>query len=247
MSIPATLQSLSGSGLLAALPLAEQERLLPELHCVTLALGERIYESSGALDYMYFPTSCIVSLVYTMESGVTAEMGLVGKEGAVGLALFMGGETVPNRAVVQLGGKAIRMRAKALQEEFKRGGALQRGLLRYTQALITQISQTAVCNRLHSVEQRLCRWLLLCHDRAESSELRMTHEFIADMLGGRRQSITIAAGRLQSAGLIHYSRGNITILDRQGLEAITCECSRVVKAEFNRLLGAQTKGASAGS
>jgi CRP-like cAMP-binding protein len=238
MSAAAMLQSLAASKLLSTLPRAEQERLLPDSQLVTLPLRETVYEINGSIDHMYFPASCIVALVYTMESGMTAQMGLIGREGAVGLPLLMGGGTVPNAAVVQLAGKAIRIRARALREEFERGGALQRALLRYTQALITQISQTAVCNRLHSVEQRLCRWLLLCHDRAESSELRMTQEAIAEMLGGRRQSVTVAAGRLQDAGLIHYSRGHINILNRPGLEASTCECSRVVKAEFDRLLGA---------
>jgi CRP-like cAMP-binding protein len=236
LSVAATFESLGESEFLVALPRAAQEHLLAYVQNVTLRLGDTIYEPGEALEYIYFPTSCIVSLVYTMKNGVTAEMGLVGKEGAVGIALFMGGETMPNRAVVLLAGKAIRLRARLLQDEFKRGGPLQHRLLRYTQALLTQIAQTAVCNRLHSVEQRLCRWLLLCHDRADSNELRMTQEFIADMLGGRRQSVTIAAGRLQDAGLIHYSRGHIRILDRQGLEAASCECYRVVKAEFDRLL-----------
>jgi len=234
----ATLQSLADSHLLGALSPADQEHLLPDLRLNAFALGDTIYESGEPLDYVYFPTSCIVSLVYTMESGVTAEMGLVGNEGVVGVALFMGGDTMPNRAVVQVAGGAIKMRARLLQEEFKRGGALQRGLLRYTQALITQIAQTAVCNRIHSVEQRLCRWLLLCHDRAKSNQLRMTQEFIANMLGGHRQSVTVAAGRLQDAGLIHYSRGDIRILNRSGLEATACECYQVVKTEFDRLLGA---------
>jgi CRP-like cAMP-binding protein len=203
-----------------------------------LALGEIIYESGGRLHYIYFPISCIVSLVYTMESGVTAEMGLVGNEGAVGIALFMGGDTMPNRAVVQIAGNALRLKSNLMLEEFRRGGPLHASLLRYTQALITQICHTAVCNRLHSVEQRLSRWILLCHDRLNSNELRMTQEFIANMLGGRRQSVTVAAGRLQAAGLIHYSRGHIEILDRRGLEAAACECYRVVKMETDRLLGA---------
>ena len=209
MTFPATLESLSGSGILAALSREEQQHLLPSLQCVRFGLGATVYESGGTLDSMYFPTSCIISLVCTLETGMTAEVGLVGNEGAVGLALCMGGETMPNRAVVQLAGNAIRLRARALQEEFKRGGTLQLRLLLYTQALMTQISQTAVCNRLHSVEQRLCRWLLLCQDRANSNELLMTQEFIAGMLGGRRQSVTLAASRLQSAGLIRYSRGHI--------------------------------------
>jgi len=229
--------ALGTNRILAALPHEEITRLLPELERIDLALGDQVYESGGRLDYVWFPTSCIVSLIYTMESGAVAEMGLVGNDGMVGVALFMGGDTMPNCAVVQLGGSAIRMRAKTLQAEFLRGGPLQKLLLRYTQALITQISQTAVCNRLHSVEQRLSRWLLLCHDRSGSDELPMTQEFISNMLGGRRQSVTVAAGRLQDAGLIHYSRGHITIVDRTGLENSVCECYQVVKTEFDRLLG----------
>jgi CRP-like cAMP-binding protein len=202
-----------------------------------LALGDQVYESGGRLDYVCFPTSSIVSLVYTMEDGAVAEIGLVGNDGMVGVALFMGGDTMPNRAVVQMGGGAIRMKATTLQKEFLRGGQLQKILLRYTQVLITQISQTAVCNRLHSVEQRLSRWLLMCHDRATSDELPMTQEFISNMLGGRRQSVTVAAGRLQDAGLIHYIRGNIEIIDRKGLENHVCECYQVVKTEYDRLMG----------
>ena len=236
MTSPATLESLSASGILGALPRSEQTRLLPELQCVTLPLGYAVYESGDPPDHMLFPTSCLVSLVSTMEDGMTAEVGLVGSEGAVGLALCLGGDTFPNRAVVQMEGAAIRIRGRTLQEEFKRGGALQERLLLYTQALMTQISQTAVCNRLHSVEQRLCRWLLLWHNHAKTTEFRMTQEFIAGMLGGRRQSVTLAARRLQRAGLIHYSRGCIRILDRQGLDVATCECSHVVKTEFERLL-----------
>jgi hypothetical protein len=172
-----------------------------------------------------------------MTDGATAEMGLVGNDGVVGIALFMGGNTVPNRAVAQVAGDAFSAPAPVLLEEFRRGGPCQLLLLRYTQALITQISQTAVCNRLHSVEQRLCRWLLLTHDRVGSPELLLTQEFIANMLGGRRESVTKAARRLQQAGLIRYVRGHITILDRQGLEAASCECYQVVKTEFDRLLG----------
>lgn len=227
----------SENQLLAALPSDTLAGLLPRLEPITFALGDVIYESGGHLDYIYFPTSCIVSLVYTMETGETAEMGLTGNEGAVGIALFMGGDTMPNRAIVQVAGNAIRMKARTLLAELRRDGPLEERLLRYTQALITQICQTAVCNRLHLVEQRLCRWILLCHDRLKSNELLMTQEFIANMLGGRRQSVTVAAGRLQDAGLIHYSRGHIQILDRRGLEAAACECYRVVKAEYDRLLG----------
>jgi CRP-like cAMP-binding protein len=222
--------------LLGALPHDEHERLLAVLEPVSLELGDVIYEPGGRLAYMYFPVSCIVSLVYTMKDGETGEMGLVGNEGAVGIALFMGGYTMPNRAIVQVAGDALRMKAQVLQDEFKRGAELQLQLLRYTQSLITQISQTAVCNRMHSIEQRLCRWLLLCHDRGKSDMLLLTQEFIANMLSGRRQSVTVAAGHLQNAGLIEYSRGHIRILDRKGLEAATCECYRVVKDELERLL-----------
>jgi CRP-like cAMP-binding protein len=204
---------------------------------VTFALGEVLYEPGGHLDHMYFPTTAVVSLLYTMENGSTAEMGLAGNDGVVGVALFLGGDTTPNRAVVQIGGSAFRMKAKVLREEFARGGPFQRVLLRYTQTLITQISQTAVCNRLHAVEQRLCRWLLLCHDRVQSDELEMTQEFIANMLGGRRESVTVAAGHLQDAGWIHYARGHISILDRKGLEGAVCECYRIVRDEFDRLYG----------
>jgi CRP-like cAMP-binding protein len=223
--------------LLASLPRDEYERLLPTLQQISFSLGEVVYEFGGHLDYVYFPTTAIVSLLYTMENGATAEMGLTGNDGVVGIALFMGGGTMPNRAVVQSAGGAIRMRAKLLQEEFALGGQFQRMLLRYTQALITQISQTAVCNRLHSVEQQLCRWLLLSHDRLKTDELVMTQELIADMLGVRREGVTVAAGHLQDAGAISYVRGRIQILDRQKLEETVCECYRVVKDEFDRLLG----------
>lgn len=221
--------------LLFALPDTERKRLSPTLQSVSLSLGQVVYEYSEYLEHIYFPTTAVVSLLYTMRDGSTAEMGLVGNDGAVGIALFLGGETTPNRAVVQIAGDALRMPASVLRQEFARGGALQRILLRYTQALITQISQTAVCNRLHSVEQRLSRWLLLSHDRVKSTELLMTQEFIANMLGGRRESVTVAAARLQDAGLIHYSRGRIVILDRVGLEAATCECYGIVKDELDRL------------
>jgi CRP-like cAMP-binding protein len=223
--------------LLAALPGEEYERLRPHLEHVSFALGEVVYESGARLDHVYFPTTAIISLLYTMENGATAEMGLAGNEGVVGIALFMGGGTMPNRAVVQSAGGAIRMRAKALQNEFALGSRFQHLLLRYTQALITQISQTAVCNRLHSVEEQLCRWLLLSHDRVQADELIMTQELIADMLGVRREGVTVAAGRLQDAGAISYVRGHIKILDRQKLEAQACECYQVVKDEFDRLLG----------
>jgi len=227
----------SENRLLAALPRAEYERILPQLQPVTFSLGEVVYEFGGHLDYVFFPTSSIVSLLYTMENGTSAEMGLTGNDGVVGIALFMGGGTMPNRAVVQSAGGALRMKVKVLQDEFARGGKFQQSLLRYTQALITQISQTAVCNRLHSVDQQLCRWLLLSHDRVRADELIMTQELIADMLGVRREGVTVAAGRLQDSGAISYVRGHIKILNRLKLEETVCECYRVVKDEFDRLLG----------
>jgi CRP-like cAMP-binding protein len=224
--------------ILGGLPPGDRERILRSLQPVTFALGKVLYESGAQMEHIYFPTTSVVSLLYTMEDGTTAEMGLAGNDGIVGVALFLGGDTTPNRAVVQVAGEAFKMTAKTLREEFARGGPLQRVLLRYTQALITQISQTAVCNRLHPVEKRLCRWLLLCHDRVDSDELQMTQEFISNMLGGRRESVTVAAGHLQDAGLIHYSRGQISILDRKGLEATTCECYGIVREELDRLFRA---------
>jgi CRP-like cAMP-binding protein len=222
--------------MLTGLPIEEFERIVSHLEPVSFSLGESIYESGKQLRYIYFPIDCIVSLLYTMENGASAEIGVVGNEGVVGIALFMGGETAPNRAIVQSAGYAFRMKAETLRTEFSRAGEFQLLLLRYTQALITQISQTAVCNRLHTIEQQLSRWLLLSHDRLPSNELRMTQELIANMLGVRREGVTYAAGRLQSEGLIRYSRGLITILNRTGLEATTCECYRVVKQEYDRLL-----------
>jgi CRP-like cAMP-binding protein len=222
--------------LLALLSKSEYERILPQLVPVTLSLGEVLYEAGGRSEYVFFPTSAVISLLQTMEDGSTAEVGLTGNDGIVGIALFLGGDTTPNRAVAQVAGTAFKMKAKVLREEFARGGSFQQLLLRYTQALITQISQTAVCNRLHSVEKRLCRWLLLSRDRVDSNELQMTQEFISNMLGGRRESVTVAAARLQDDGLIQYSRGHITILDRRGLEATACECYRIVREEFERLL-----------
>ena len=227
----------AGNRLLACLPREDYERVLPHLSPVSFALGEVVYESGARMDHIYFPTTAIISLLYMMENGTSAEMGIAGKEGVVGVALFMGGGTMPNRAVVQSAGAAVRMRARVLQEEFARGGAFQRLLLRYTQALLTQMSQTAVCNRLHAIEQQLCRWLLLSHDRLNSDELVMTQELIANMLGVRREGVTAAAGRLQEQGLISYVRGRIQILDRAGLEAAVCECYGVVKDEYDRLLG----------
>lgn len=223
--------------LLARVLPEEYERLVPHLENTSLALGEVIYESGGQQNYIYFPTTAIISLLYMMENGSSAEMGVAGNDGLVGIALFMGGDTVPNRAVVQSAGDALRMKTKMLQEEFARGGTFQRLLLRYTQALMTQMSQTAVCNRLHTVEQQLCRWLLLSRDRLDTDELVMTQELIANMLGVRREGVTHAAQRLQEDRLISYVRGHIHILDRSGLEATVCECYRVVKDEYARLLG----------
>jgi CRP-like cAMP-binding protein len=225
-----------GNRLLARLPPEELERLMPHLERVSFTLGEVIYESGAQQSYIFFPTNAIISLLYLMENGSSAEMGVAGNEGLVGVALFMGGDTVPNRAVVQSAGRALRMKTKVLQDEFARGRVFQRLLLRYTQALMTQMSQTAVCNRLHTIEQQLCRWLLLSHDRLDSDELVMTQELIANMLGVRREGVTHAAGRLQEQEFISYVRGRITILDRQGLEAAVCECYKVVKDEYDRLL-----------
>jgi CRP-like cAMP-binding protein len=225
------------NGLLARLPAEEYERLRPELELVSFALGDVVYESGRQIAHIYFPTKAIISLLYMMKNGSSAEMGMVGTEGVIGIALFMGGDTMPNRAVVQSAGEAVKLKAKVLQDEFRRGGEFQRLLLRFTQALITQMSQTAVCNRLHTVEQQLCRWLLISRDRIKCDELTMTQELIANMLGVRREGVNAAAHRLQEAGLIAYSRGRINILDREGLEATVCECYQVVKDEYDRLLG----------
>jgi CRP-like cAMP-binding protein len=224
-----------GNHLLCALSAEELARL--RLRDVVFTLGEAVYECDQRIDYAYFPTTCVVSCLYTTRDGETAEMALTGNDGIIGIASFLGGGTIPHRAVAQICGHALKIPAKALQEEFARGGPFQHILLRYTQALITQISQTAVCNRLHPLEQRLCRWLLLCHDRVNGSEILMTQEFIANMVGGRRESVTVAAGHLQDLGLIHYSRGHIKILDREGLEAMVCECYKIVSNELNRLVG----------
>jgi len=224
--------------LLAALPAADYERLLPELELVPLPLGWAVYEAGGHLGYVYFPVDSIISLLYVMEDGASAEIAVTGFDGVVGIALFMGGETTPSRAVVQSAGYAYRLKAVVLKREFEQGGELQHLALRYTQALITQMAQTAVCNRHHSVEQQLARWLLLSLDRLSSNELAMTQELIANMLGVRREGVTEAAGHLQRAGLIHYSRGHITVLDRPKLEHRVCECYAVVKKEYDRLLPA---------
>ena len=235
--------------LLAALPTAEFERLAAHLELVPLPLGEMLYEPDGQLQYGYFPTTAIVSLHHVLESGASAESAGVGNEGVVGVALFMGGETTPSSAVVQTAGHAYRLAGRLLKEEFNRGGPMQKLLLRYTQALITQMSQTAACNRHHSIEQQLCRWLLLTHDRIPSRELIMTQELVASMLGVRREGITEAAGNLQRAGFISYRRGHIVLLDRSGLEARACECYGVVKKEMSRLLSdvRQRQGVSTGN
>jgi len=222
--------------LLAALPDSEFERLAPHLELVPMKLGDALYESGERLEHVYFPTTSIVSLLYVMEDGASAEIAIVGNEGILGISLFMGGETTPSRAVVQSAGQGYRLKAQLLKQEFNRAGPVLHLLLRYTQALITQMAQTAVCNRHHSVEQQLCRWLLLSLDRLSSNELAMTQELIANMLGVRREGVTEAAGNLQRARLIRYSRGRITVLDRPGLEQHVCECYAVVKKEFDRLL-----------
>jgi CRP-like cAMP-binding protein len=225
-----------GNRLLAALPEESYQALLPFLEHVPLPLGMALYESGGEQGYVYFPTSSIVSLLYVLENGSSAEIAVTGCEGLVGIALFMGGETTPSRAVVQSAGQGYRLRAAVLKKQFENGGALQLLLLRYTQALITQMTQTAVCNRHHAVDQQLCRWLLLSLDRLPANELVMTQELIANMLGVRREGVTEAAGKLQAEGLIEYSRGRITVLDRDQLEARVCECYAVVKKEYDRLL-----------
>jgi len=222
--------------LLAALPTAEFERLAAQLELVPMRLGEILYEPGGQLQHAYFPTTAIVSLHYVIESGASAEAAGVGNEGVVGISLFMGGDTTPSSAVVQTAGHAYRLERGLLRQEFNRAGPLHRLLLRYTQALITQMMQTAACNRHHSVEQQLCRWLLVTLDRVPSGQLVMTQELIASMLGVRREGITEAAGILQHAGFIRYRRGHIAVLDRSGLEARACECYAVVKKELRRLL-----------
>jgi CRP-like cAMP-binding protein len=227
---------LNDNHLLSVLAEAERARLTPHLVPVDMPLGQVVYESGDHLRFVYFPTTSIVSLLYVMEDGASAEIAIVGNEGLIGIALFMGGETTPSRAIVQSAGAAFRLDAQILKQEFIRGGPVQRLLLRYTQALITQMAQTAVCNRHHSIDQQLCRWLLLSMDRLPSNELKMTQELIANMLGVRRSGVTEAALKLQDAGLIRYGHGNIQVLDRPGLENRVCECYRVVKREFDRLL-----------
>src|SRR4030095_5506170 len=222
--------------LLDALPANDFERIEPHLELIPMKLGDVLYEPGAKLKYVYFPTTSIVSLLYVMKDGASAEIAIVGNEGILGISLFMGGETTPSRAVVQSAGHGFRLKSQLLKNEFGRFGPTLHLLLRYTQALITQMSQTAVCNRHHSVDQQLCRWLLLSLDRRASNELTMTQELIANMLGVRREGVTEAAGKLQDAGLIQYRRGKITVLDRPGLEARSCECYQVVKTEFDRLL-----------
>ena len=222
--------------LLAALPIAESERLYPHLEWIPLPRGQVLYGSGDELQHVYFPIDAIISLLYVMADGSPAEIAMVGNEGVIGIALFMGGETMPNHAAVLRAGNAYRVKGQLLKEEFSRAGELQHLLLRYTQALLTQMSQTAACNRHHSIHQQLCCWLLLQLDRLGSNVLAMTHEVIANTLGVRREGVTEAARSLQNAGLIRYTRGRITVLDRPGLEACACECYQVVKTEFDRLL-----------
>ncbi|MCX2863270.1 Crp/Fnr family transcriptional regulator [Paucibacter sp. PLA-PC-4] len=222
--------------LLAALPEAEWQRLQPLLEAVELPLGAVVYESGGTLSHVYFPTTAIVSLLYVLEDGASAEIAVVGYEGLVGISLFMGGGSTPSRAVVQSAGQGFRLHSHHMKDEFNRAGPVMHLLLRYTQALITQMAQTAVCNRHHSLDQQLCRWLMLSLDRLDGNELVMTQELIANMLGVRREGVTEGALKLQKAGLIRYARGRISVLDRAGLESRTCECYAVVKAEYDRLL-----------
>jgi CRP-like cAMP-binding protein len=231
-----TLPEQSCNELLSSMPIPEWERIRTLLDPVDLPLGQVLYESGSKMSHVYFPTTAIVSLLYVMEDGASAEIAVVGREGVVGIALFMGGETTPSRAVVQSAGKGYRLSASVIKAEFNRSGPVMHLLLRYTQALITQMAQTAVCNRHHSLDQQLCRWLLLSLDRLRGDELVMTQELIANMLGVRREGVTAAALTLQKLGLIRYARGHITVLDRPGLEARVCECYAVVKTEYDRLL-----------
>jgi CRP-like cAMP-binding protein len=226
--------------ILKTLPEAERARLFPHLRLVDLPLGMVIYESGARARHIYFPTDSIISLLYVLTNGASAEIAVVGREGAVGVSLFMGGETTTSRAVVQSAGRAYRLSGARLKQEFGRHGQMLQVLLRYTQSLITQMAQTAVCNRHHALDQQLCRWLLLSLDRLESNELKMTQELIANMLGVRREGVTEAAGKLQEQGVIRYSRGRITVLDRPRLEQLSCEWYRVVKAESDRLLGSSS-------
>ncbi len=228
--------SLELNRLLRALPVPERERLYPHLQLVAMPLGMVVYEPGAKLRHIYFPTDCIISLLYVLRDGASAEIAVVGRDGAVGVSLFMGGESTPSRAVVQSAGSAYRLSGARLKQEFDRHGELLHLLLRYTQSLITQMAQTAVCNRHHALDQQLCRWLLLSLDRLDSNELKMTQELIANMLGVRREGVTEAAGRLQQHGIIRYARGKITVLDRKQLEAMSCECYAVVNRESERLM-----------
>jgi CRP-like cAMP-binding protein len=232
--------------LLAALPTEVLARLQPKLEAIAMPLDWVVYEAGSTLRHVYFPTTSIVSMLYVLATGASAEIAIAGNEGLVGISLFMGGESTTSRAVVQSAGEGYRMSASALKHEFELGGEFQHIALRYTQALITQMSQTAVCNRHHSIDQQLCRWLLLSLDRLRGLELKMTQELIANMLGVRREGVTEAAGRLQDAGLIHYSRGHILVIDRPGLEKRVCECYGVVKKEFDRLLPTQSHPSATG-
>jgi CRP-like cAMP-binding protein len=236
--VPVDARTPKDNRLIAALPQATYDALLPFLEPTAMPLGQAVYESGGTQGYVYFPTTSIVSLLYVLENGSSAEIAITGNDGLVGIALFMGGETTPSRAVVQSAGAGYRLKASVMKKEFENDAALQHLMLRYTQALITQMAQTAVCNRHHSVDQQLCRWLLLSLDRLPASDLVMTQELIANMLGVRREGVTEAAGRLQAAGLIEYHRGHIRVIDRKGLEARVCECYAVVKKEYDRLLPA---------
>jgi len=227
---------LTENHLLAALPDAEWQRWLPHLERVEMPLGQVLYEAGGTLSHVYFPTTAIISLLYVMENGASAEIAVVGNEGIVGISLFMGGDSTSSRAVVQSAGLGLRLKAQIMKDDFNRAGPVLHLLLRYTQALITQMAQTAVCNRHHSLDQQLCRWLLLSLDRLQGNELVMTQELIANMLGVRREGVTEGALKLQNAGLIRYARGHISVLDRDGLEKRTCECYEVVKKEYDRLL-----------
>jgi CRP-like cAMP-binding protein len=224
------------NSLLSALPNSIKERWLPHLEPVEMRLGDVVYESGATLSHVYFPTTAIVSLLYVMEDGASAEIAIVGHEGVVGVSMFMGGKSTPSRAVVQSAGQSFRLKAAMIEKEFNQAGPVLHLLLRYTQALITQMSQTAVCNRHHSLDQQLCRWLLLSLDRLQGYELVMTQELIGNMLGVRREGVTYGALKLQRAGLIRYARGRILVLDRRGLEERTCECYAVVKKEYDRLL-----------
>jgi CRP-like cAMP-binding protein len=234
--MPDRVQNPQLNHLLAAFPAAERERLFPQLELVAMPLGSVLYESGDVLRYVYFPTTAIVSLLYVLADGASAEISVVGNEGLIGIALFMGGETTPSRALVQSAGFAYRLTGQELKDEFHLNGEVQLLLLRYTQALITQMAQTAVCNRHHSVDQQLCRWLLLSLDRLPDNQLVMTQELIANMLGVRREGVTDAAGKLEKLGVIRYARGHITVLDRPKLEQLCCECYAVVKKESDRLL-----------